>query len=54
MQLNKWKFNSFDTRDFEKFKIDEFILYKKDPKPEFLIKLPFRIPKKDGDLFANY
>ncbi len=51
LKLNKWKFNDHICRDFDQFKIDDVYFFKKETKPEYLIKAPFKIPKRDGDYF---
>jgi hypothetical protein len=51
LKLNKWKFNNHICREFDKFKIDDAYFFKKYAKPEYLIKDPFKIPKRDGDYF---
>jgi len=51
--LNKWKFNDFYSKEFEKLKVDDAYYFKQDPKPNYFIKQPFKIPKKDGDYFEK-
>ena len=53
LELNKWKFNNYHTRELEKFKIDDVYFFKKDAKPNYLIKNAFKIPKRDGDYFEK-
>ena len=48
---NKWRYNSHNSGYFENLKIDEVLYFKKESKPEYLIKLPFKIPRKEGDYF---
>lgn len=54
LDLNKWKYNNKFSKDFDKVKIDTVYYFKKDPKPNYLIKDPFKIPKKDGDYFEKF
>lgn len=53
LDLNKWKYNDHHGKEFEKMKIDEVYYFKKDPKPKYFIKDPFKIPKRDGDYFER-
>ena len=53
LDLNKWKYNNHYGKDFEKMKIDKVHYFKKDTKPNYLLKDPFRIPKRDGDYFEK-
>jgi hypothetical protein len=53
LTLNSWKFNNHYSKELGKFKIDDVYFFKKEPKPNYLIKTPFKIPKKDGDYFEK-
>ncbi len=53
LESNKWKFNNFIGREFEKFKADEVYFFKKEIKPAYVINEPFKYPKKNGDLFEK-
>jgi len=53
LELNKWKYNDFYGKELEKIKIDEVYYFKKDPKPVYFLKEPFKIPKRDGEYFEK-
>jgi hypothetical protein len=53
MDMNKWRYSSHNSGYFENLKIDEVLYFKKEPKPDYLIKSPFKIPKKEGYYFNN-
>jgi hypothetical protein len=53
LDLNKWKYNDYYGKEFEKMKIDEVYYFKKNLKPNYFIKDSFKIPKRDGNYFEK-
>lgn len=49
----RWIYTNKSTGEFNPLSIDSAICIKKPPRPKYVIKVPYLIPKKDGDYFEK-